>query len=361
LSDRLKRAGKLLVERFQEHDVAGLGAELAYRFLFAIFPFGLFVAALAGFVAGWIGIDNPTDNILAALGDNLPAGIAEVIRPELERVIGSTQPGLLSIGALGALWAATGGINAMMKGMNRAFDVEESRSFPLKLAVAIGLTILGAAGVIGAFVTVVGGALVTQELAEQLGLAGQAWSLIQLLRWPFVVVLLIVAVGILYRFAPNVRASWRWVFAGAAVFTIGWLIATVGFAIYLANFANYGATYGTLGGVIALMLWFYITAVILVTGAEFVAVGMAIFEPERVERRREEVRAAKLKIADLKPRQAPIPAERALVPTGEVWPPAARRDRPGQDPVQLVPVVLGLGALGLAVVLEVVDRFRTRN
>ena len=361
MKERLRSGGKLLLSRFQEHDVAGLGAELAYRFLFAIFPFGLFVAALAGFVADWVGFDNLTDNILASLGDNLPAGIADVIRPELQRVIEMTQPGLLSLGAIGALWAATGGINALMKGMNRAFGVEESRALPARIAMAIGLTVLGAVGVIGAFVTVVGGALVTQELADRLGLGGQAWGLIQLLRWPFVVALLVVAVGLLYRFAPNIRASWRWVFAGAAVFTVGWLGATIAFAIYLANFANYGATYGSLGGVIALMLWLYLTAVLLVTGAELVALGMTVFDQEAVDRRREEVRAAKYGIADLEPRSAPIPAERALVPTAEITPaPSRPAPRRPDRSIELVPVVLGLGALALAVIVGFIDRRQDR-
>src|SRR5690349_576689 len=125
------RAGRVL-KRFAadigRDDVGGLAAELAYRFLFAIFPFGIFVAALSAFVAHAIGFSDPTSTILGSLGDNLPPDIANMIRPQLEQVIGKTQPGLLTIGAVLALWAATGGTNAVIKGMNRAYEVEDRKS-----------------------------------------------------------------------------------------------------------------------------------------------------------------------------------------------------------------------------------------
>jgi membrane protein len=357
---QLISAGRLLVRHAQEHDIAGLGAELAYRFLFAVFPFGLFVAALGAYVAGLLGLDNPADDILAALGDNLPADIAAGIRPELERVIGSSRPGLLSIGAIAALWAATGGVNALMKGMNRAYDVEESRPLPLKIAVAVGLTLLAGVGVIGGFVTIVGGAFVTQELAVQAGVGAQTWSLIQLLRWPIVFALLVAAVAVLYRFAPNLRVRWRWVLLGATTFTIGWLIATAGFGFYVANFGNYGATYGALSSVIVLMLWFYLTAVLLVGGAELVAVATKVVDPSAIEQRRNEIQVDKLAreaaatvrgtVAPLNKAGAPsIPRERALVPVATSRPKTPlSRSRPAGVP----PVAVAVAAVGLAIAGE---------
>src|SRR5919112_430496 len=111
--DRTKRVGVLthVVESAREDDIGGLAAEIAYRFLFAVFPFGLFVAALSSFVAGVLHVDNPAGTILAGLGDNLPPSIAESVRPELERLLTNARPDLLSVGAIGALFAATGGTN----------------------------------------------------------------------------------------------------------------------------------------------------------------------------------------------------------------------------------------------------------
>src|SRR5688572_14220762 len=168
--------GKDFVKQFQEDDASGLGAELAYRWLFAVFPFGIFLAALGAFVASWIGIQNPAQQIVDALGDNLPAELAAGVQPELERVIGQHQPGLVSLGALLALWAATAGMMTVIKSMNRAYDVDETRSAVVRYGLGIGLTIAAAVGLIISFVTIVGGSLLTEQVARQLGVGATAWT-----------------------------------------------------------------------------------------------------------------------------------------------------------------------------------------
>jgi membrane protein len=289
LGDFLRR----YVKAFQDDDVPGLGAELAYRFLFAVFPFGIFVAALGATIAGALGVDNPAEKVISALGDNLPKELAGTVQNQLQGVIDQARPSLMSLGALVALYAAAGGTNALIKAMNRAYDVEDTRGFVGRLVLAIGLTLLASAGLLAAFVTIVGGTMLTQQLAEQVGLSAQAWSVVTLLRWPVVFVMLTIAVAILYRLAPNVVAPTRWIVAGAALFSVAWLIVTFVFALYVANFANYGSTYGALGGVIALMLWFYLTSVVLVGAAEFVAVATEMTEPERLQARRDELGLAR--------------------------------------------------------------------
>ncbi len=273
--------GRRYLKQFRDDDVPGIGAELAYRFLFAVFPFGIFLAALGALVAGAIGIENPAGKIVSGLGDNLPSGVAGPLQNELGRVIEQSGAGVLSFGALLALYAAAGGTNALIKALNRALDVEESRGFIGRLIVAIVLTLLLAVGILAAFVTIVGGALLTEQAAQQLGVGSQARTLIQLLRWPVVFLVLVVAVSVLFRFAPNVATPWRWVVTGAVVFAVGWLVVTFAFSLYVSNIADYSATYGTLGGVIALMLWFYLTAVVLVGSGEVVAVATKMFEPGR--------------------------------------------------------------------------------
>jgi membrane protein len=284
--------GRRLMSGIREHDVSGLAAEIAYRFLFAVFPFGLFVAALSGVVAGILRIDNPAGRIIGGLGDNLPPSIAEAIEPELERLFTSASNSVLWFGALAALWAATGGTNALVKGIHRAYGVPEQRPFVLRYVVAVGLTILGAVGVITSFVTIVGGAMITQELAEQLGLEAQAFALLQLLRWPAVFAALTLAVAILYRYAPSIVIPWRWILVGAAAFTLGWLIATAALGWYAGNVADYGATYGSLGAVIVLMLWFYVTSALLLVGAELTAALARERSPEEIHPRGEERAAA---------------------------------------------------------------------
>lgn len=288
MRDRAQRIGKRFIADFQRDDAAGLAAELAYRFLFAIFPFGIFVAALTAFVATAVGIDDPTGKIIGAVGDNLPAELAAGIRPQLEAVIGTQRPGLLTIGALAALWAATGGMNALIKALNRAWEVDETRPLVPRYALAIGLTLLASVGLIVSFVSIVGVSLLSRELINRLGLDSTAVDIVGLLRWPAVFALLSFAVGVLYHFAPNFRAPWRWCVAGGALFATTWLIATGVFALYVANFANYANTYGALGGVIVLMLWLYLSGLILIAAAALVAAALKEIHPQSVRERRVE-------------------------------------------------------------------------
>ncbi len=276
------------LHQFQDDDVPGLGAELAYRFLFAIFPFGIFLAAFGSFVAGWIGVQDPAQQVMSGLGDNLPQNLAGPVETQLQQVLGQHQTGLLSFGAVLALYAAAGGTNALIKAMGRAYDVPDTRPFILRYLWAIALTVLGGVGIIVSFVTVVGGSLLTADIARTFGL-GSAWGAIALLRWPLTFVVLTVAVAIVYRYAPEVRPPWRWTLLGAAVFAVLWLVVTFGLAFYVANFGHYNATYGAIAGVIVLMLWFYLTSIVLVSCAELVAVLVRHHEPELLEERRSQL------------------------------------------------------------------------
>jgi membrane protein len=291
VSEQARKVGRRFLDGVRDNDVSGLSAEIAYRFLFAVFPFGLFVAALAAFVAAQLHVDNPAQQVVAGLGDNLPPSIAEGLRPELERLLTSARTDLLTIGAITALWAATGGTNALVKGIHRAYEVPENRPFLLRYVVAVGLTLLAAVGAIGSFVTIVGGAMLTQQLADQIGLGDQAFVLLQVLRWPAVFLVLTAAVAILYRYAPSIVVPWRWILVGAGTFTLGWIVATAGLGFYAANVANYGATYGSLGAVIVLMLWFYVTAAMLLLGAELTAAIARELTPNEIRQRGEELAA----------------------------------------------------------------------
>ena len=281
--------GRRLRDRFlhsiAEDDVSGLSAEIAFRFLFAVFPFGLFAAALGSFVAVSFRIDNPGDEVVLSLGDNLPPSIAEAVRPELQHLLSSARPDLVSIGALAALWAATGGVNAVVKGMHRAYEVDEIRPFLMRYVVAVGLTLVGAFVVIGSFVTIVGGAMLTQEIAQRAGLGDLASTVLSVLRWPVIFMVLTGAVALLYRYGPSIAVPWRWVVAGAATFAAGWLAATAALGFYVGHVADYGATYGSLGAVIVLMTWFYVTAALLMVGAEVTATLAHEVTPEAIRRR----------------------------------------------------------------------------
>ena len=264
-----KIAGRY-VKQILDHDVPGLAAELAYRFMFATFPFAIFVVALSGFMAGWLGIADPSSRIIGVIGNSLPSDLIGPVKDQLEQALAETQPQLLSVGAVVTLYAATGGMDTLMKAMNRAYGVPERRPLVVRMALAALLTVLGGVAVVVSFVAVVGGTLVTQRLIDGIGL-GHVWPALSLLRWPMTLVLLVAAVTALLRYAPNFRTPWRPAAIAATVFAVVWLAVTYGFGLYVARFASYGATYGALAGVIVLMLWFYLTAFVLLCAAELAA------------------------------------------------------------------------------------------
>jgi membrane protein len=197
------------------------------------------------------------------------------------------RPDLLSIGALGTIYAAGGGLNALMDAMNRAYEVHETRPLLARIAVAVVLTVFAGTGVVVAFVALVAGAGIIQQVASQQGLGTITSTLLVLLRWPAMFVLLSAAAALIFRLAPNVHTPWRWTLVGGVVFAVGWLVMTAAFALYVGH-ASYGATYGPVAGAVVVMLWFYLTAIVLVAAAELVALLAVEREPELLRARRAE-------------------------------------------------------------------------
>jgi membrane protein len=281
---------RLFSHTFEEDDVMGLSAELAYRFFLALFPFFLFVGALGAFIAAWLGVENPARQLVDMLGDALPPEAADTLEGELEGIIGEQNPGALSLGIIAALFFATGGTNAVIKAMDRAYRVPESRSFWHRYLLALGLTLLAGTSLIAAFALLMVAQIWGGAFAETLGLEGVYGALLSYGLWPAAFLLILLAVTIIYWKAPNIDAELKWMTPGAVVFLIGWMIATSVFGFWVGNFADYGTTYGTLAGVAVLMVWFYITAFVLLLGAEVNAVVDEMIYPDRLEQKREEKR-----------------------------------------------------------------------
>ena len=277
--------GKALIREVGDDDVGGLAAELAYRFLLALFPFFIFLTALGGLVATLVNVANPAESIVNLMGANLPPETAGLLVSQLDGVIGASNSGILSFGILATLWAATGGMKSIMKAMNRAYEVPESRSFLKKNLVAIGLTLLYSVFAFGAFAVLVIGEFFARQVATMLGLPS---LVVDLARWALALALISGMTAVIYWAAPNMDLEFKWVSPGSILFTVGWLVATALFSFYVGNFGSYNATYGALGGFVILLLWFYITGYILVLGAELNAIVDQQADPERVERRRRE-------------------------------------------------------------------------
>jgi len=262
----LRRAGRALLraaQDFDRHNYLTYAAALAFFFMLSLFPLIIFLAAaLAYFPLG-----DPIHELLAMLDPVAPAPAMAVLH-EVATELLAANTGLLSASILGAIWAASGGFNAMIGALNLAYDVKEGRPFWKRRLVAIGLTIVA-----GGMVTIASAAMVVgpqfgAHLAARVGWDPQFASAWPHLRLFGALLFAILSVELLYFVGPNVRQRFWAQIVGAVVAVAMWLGASYGLGVYLRNFANINKSYGALGAVIALMLWFYVSALAILVGAE---------------------------------------------------------------------------------------------
>lgn len=271
-----KSIGKQMMDALKEKDLSGLAQQIAYNVLFSLGPLLIFITAAAGAVTQVVNDDmeNPAEPVLQWMEDTLPADAAEFLQEPMANAL-ETDPGfLLSFGALFALWGARNALNAIIKGLNRAYGVEEdSRGFLKKNLVAIGLTIgiallIGVAGLIFVLGTQVG-----EDIVSGIGL-GDAWATVsEWLRWPLIVLVVIATVALIHKFGPNIDADFKWFLPGAAFTVIGVAVATVALGFYFAFSGGYNETYGAFGAVLAFVFWLYVAGLIILLGG---VVNMAI-------------------------------------------------------------------------------------
>jgi membrane protein len=253
---------KDLVARTKDDDLAGLAAQLAYFFLLSVFPALFFIITLLGY------LPIETQDVLEFLRQYAPDDAMELIETNVEKVVGKQNGGLLSFGLLGTLWAASNSINAIMNAFNRAYDIKETRPFYATRGLAILLTIGMVFVIMFALFIPVFGKVIGDAVFKTFGLPHNflhIWSVIRLLL-SFLVIL--VVFSFLYKFAPNRHLKPMEVISGALFATTGWMSVSYLFAYYVDNFGNYSNTYGSIGGIIILMLWFYLTGWVILLGGE---------------------------------------------------------------------------------------------
>jgi len=261
LMKTIKSYIKQLMEKFSEHNVTLLAAGQAYYYLLSIFP--LLIVAFA--IIPYLNLD--VNQVMGTVEKSLPSGMAEIFEDNIVSLIETPKGGLLTIGIIGALWSASNGVNAFIKSANSAYGVEETRSFIVVRAMALGLTI-GLIIALGVAITLpIFGNTIVKYLDMILSLGSSKTILIQILRWAISIIVLTGILLMFYRFAPNKNLPFKDTLPGALVASIAWLLISFGFSFYIDNFGNYSATYGSLGGIIILMMWFFLTGIILMVGA----------------------------------------------------------------------------------------------
>src|SRR3954451_21559931 len=261
------QVAKRVGNEFNEDDISGRSAELAYYFFLAIFPALLMMVTLLGFFSG------PGSSIQQAMMQNfarlLPGSASELVSKTLGEVHKNAGGLKVAIGLLGALWSASAGVVAISDVLNICYEVKETRSFIKRRAVMSALTIALAVLVLTAVTLILYGGTIAEYVGAHVGLGGPAVLAWKILQWPVAFLFMSVAFGCVYYFAPNLKVpSWSWITPGSLVGFGLWIVASVVLRVYLHYFNSYSATYGSLGAVIILMLWFYLTGMAILLGGE---------------------------------------------------------------------------------------------
>jgi len=255
------------VREFVDDQCTDLAAALTYYAVLALAPALLAIVSLLSLV------DRPeevVDGIVDLASDAGAAQQVEALRPVLERLTDVPAAGFALVGGLVlALWSASGYVAAFSRGMNRIYEVPEGRPIwklrPLLLLLTAVLVVIA---VLVVALLVLSGP-VAEGIGEAIGLSATVVTVWQVVKWPVVLVLAVVAVALLYQLTPNVRQpKFRWVSVGALFALVVWALATAGLAVYVANFSSYDETYGSLAGVVVLLLWLWLSNLALLFGAE---------------------------------------------------------------------------------------------
>ena len=264
--------------RANKDGVFDRSAQLSYYFLLSLFPLLFFLTTLFGYFAGTG--SHLQRKLITYLGSVVPASALRLVTATIEEVIAARGSGKLSFGLLAALWAASSGINALGQALNAAYGVPETRPWWKVRLISVALTIALAVLIVSALLIVLYGGRLGEFLFGSFH-EGHPFSIVwKILQWPIALAFVFLAFGLIYQFAPNLserrrggrlqKSDYRrrWLSPGVMVAVLLWLLVSLGLRLYLHFFNSYGATYGSLGALIILMLWFYLTGAAILLGGE---------------------------------------------------------------------------------------------
>ncbi len=256
--------GRAIVDRIGRDNITLVAAGVAFYVLLALFP------ALAAMVSLYALVGNPAD-VAARISDYgglLPPAALKLITDGLNSFAqksGSQLSLALITGLLLALWSARAGISSVMTGLNIAYEETEKRSFIMQNVVALAMTL---AGVVFSVLIILAVAVVPAVLAF-VHLDSLAAQLVAIARWPILALIVVLGFAVMYRYAPSrSHPRWRWITWGSGIATVLWMIGSFAFSIYVSKFGSYDAMYGSLGAVVVMLLWFWVSALVLLLGAE---------------------------------------------------------------------------------------------
>jgi membrane protein len=251
-------------QEMQQDRLLSIAGGVSFFTLLAIFP------AITALVSAYGLFFNPATiaNDIGQLSDLVPANVLTIVHEQATRIASNSNQTLslgLIVGILVSLWSAMSGVKAVIDALNVIYEQRESRSFIKLNLVALAFTLFGFA----AFLLAMAAIVVLPLILSPIGFSNLTETVTRIARWPVLLIVLLLGLAILYRYGPDRRAArWQWVSIGSVFATLTWFVASFLFSWYLTNFANYNATYGSLGAVVGLMIWLWISTVVVLLGAE---------------------------------------------------------------------------------------------
>lgn len=245
-----------------DDEVFGRAAQLAYYWLFSLFPLMLFLTSLLSFSP----LPTNFDRWLSLLSNVLPLEAYLLVHDTFFEITKTPRHGLISFSILILIWASSSGMGSVIASLNRAFDAPESRPWWKERLLAIWLTLGLTVFIIAALALIFFGDEISVRIANAYGFGEYFRTIGRLAQWPIVIIFVLLGVELIYYFAPNNRQKWALFTPGAIFALVFWLMISFGLRFYVSYFANYNATYGALGGVMVLMLWLYLTGVAILVG-----------------------------------------------------------------------------------------------
>lgn len=250
------------IVKVKNDDIFALGAQLAYYLMLSFFPFLIFLMTVVGFSK----LDSA--DILDGLRAILPNNVFSLVDTTVVELLGTQNAGLLGASIALTIWSASSGFRAVIKGLNKAYNVEDSRSFIKRSFVAIIFTLALVIIIMLTLAMLVFGEIIGKYILAVFPFKDIIMYIWNISRYLIVVFMMILIFASIYRYTPAKKISWGEVYPGAIVSTLGWIMVSLGFSYYINNIANYSRLYGSVGAVFVLMTWLYITSMILILGAE---------------------------------------------------------------------------------------------
>jgi membrane protein len=250
------------------HAVTDSAAQLSYYLLFSLFPFLLVLTTLAAFLP----LEGAVNDLLWRIEPFMPEDALALVAQQLQTLVTSPRPRLLTLGLVVTLWSASRGSDALRKALNLAYDVKETRSFWRTQGFAIVLTSVGALLLLVSITMIVLGGEAGAALAHRVGVDLWWQMLWSWARWPVTFAIVMLGAALAYYLLPDVEQDFRYVTPGSVASTLLWLAGTWGFTTYVEHFGNYDATYGSIGSVVVLLTWLWLSGLALIFGGELNAV-----------------------------------------------------------------------------------------